>query len=209
MGPQESANIVNLFSEEERKKLGDTVVDDFDSDNRSRAGRMKKCKEFTELYAALTKAKSFPFQNAASINLNVLSYTSLQVHARLFDMIWPDNGKVIYSAPSTIDDFARAALTEKFANSYLRNKMPEMAQGLDDTLAQVVIYGSAFRRTYWDTYESRARTDWIPIEDFVVAHEFRSQDPSMRDVPRYTMVTHPTLWELELYSNQGVYANFA
>lgn len=208
-GPYESANIVELLSAKQQEALADTVLRDFDTDYKSRSARMQKLKEFTELYAALLKPKSFPFQRAANVNLNILSYTSLQTHARLYDMIWPDNGKVIHSWPSSVDDFARATLTEKFANSYVRNKMPEMAQGLDDTLAQLVIYGSAFRRTYWDSYERRVRSDWIPIEDFVVAHEFRSQDPSMRDVPRYTMVSHPTFWELEMHGQEGVYANVA
>jgi len=206
-GPAEGANIVDILGAKEIEKLSAAVISDFDADVKSRSGRMKKCKEFTELYAGLLKPKAFPWRNCANVNLNVLSYTSLQVHARLFDMIWPDNGKIIYSAPSTVDDFQRAAITEKFANSYIRNKMPEMAQGLDDTLAQLVIYGSAFRRTYWDSYEGRVRSDWIPIEDFVVAHEFRSQDPSMRDVPRYTMVYHPTLWELKMHADRGVYSN--
>jgi hypothetical protein len=191
----EIRNLASELTDKERDQLAATVVRDFESDLKSRSGREKKWKEATELYSAMLKPKSHPWQGCANVNLNVLSYTSLQVHARLFDMIWPDNGKVIYSAPSSVDDFGRAAATELFANSYLRTKMTEMAQGLDDSLAQLVIYGSTFRRTAWDAYLDRARTDWIPVEDFVVAQEFRSQDPSMRDVPRYTYVTQPTVWD--------------
>lgn len=203
----EGANLVPLFSKEELKNIGQRVYDDYVSDVKSRSGRMKKHREFIELYAGLQKAKSFPWQNAANVNIPILTYPSLQVHARLFDMVWPENGKVIYSAPRDLSDFARAGATEKFANSYIRTKMPEMGTGLDDTLAQLCIFGSAFRRTYWSTFEGRVCSDWIPIEDFVVAHSFRSQDPSMRDVPRYTLVQHMTIWDLEMYEDRSVFFN--
>lgn len=205
--PNEAVNLCQFFKDEELKNMANKCLDDYSADVRSRTPRMKKLREFTELYSGLMKAKSFPFQNAANVNLPVLTGPCLQVHARLYDMVWPANGKILYSSPTNPSDTYRAQTTELFANSYIRRNMPEMGVGLDDTMAQVVIYGSAFRRTYWNTYEWRVCSDWIPIEDFVVAHSVRSQDPSMRDVPRYTMVQHLTIFDLEQYGRDGVFVN--
>lgn len=204
-GPAEDINLVASLTEEERKKIVDITIRDFDADVDSREPRMRRLAEFQGLYASVMKAKSFPFRNAANINMPVLVYPLLQVQGRLYDMVWPADGKVIYSAPTNLQDVGRAAVTELFANSYLRHKMPEMAQGMDDTLHQVCCYGSAFRRTYWDSHEGRSRSDWIPIEDFVVSYGQRSQDPSLRDVPRYTMVHHLTYYDIETYGDQGIY----
>src|SRR6185295_13297494 len=129
--------------------------------------------------------------------LPVLTTAELQIQGRLYDMVWPANGKVMLCNPTGLHDIDRATTAELFANTYIRRKMPEMGQGLDDTIHQVCIYGSAFRRTYWNAYEGRVCSDWIAIEDFVVAHSQRSQDPSMRDVPRYTMVQHLTYYDIE------------
>lgn len=203
----EVVNLASLFSAKEREDMGKRCWDLYVADVRSRADRMKKYKKFLELYASLTKRNGFPYQNVPHVNVPALAYPMLQVHARLYDMIWPENGKVIHSAPSSPSDMQRATATEKFGNSYIRIRMPEMEQGLDDTLAQMCLFGSAFRRTYWDAYERRVRSDWIPAEDFVVAREHRSQDPSMRDVPRYTLVNHMTMADLETYGQEGIYEN--
>ena len=48
------------------------------------------------------------------------------------------NGQVVHSISTTVADLEVANLTERFANSYLRYKMPEMAQGMDDTCHQIV-----------------------------------------------------------------------
>lgn len=203
----ETVNLTDLFKPEELKKMSQKCLDDYRADVQSRAPRMKKLKEFTELYASQMRAKSFPFNNCANVSLPTLTGPWLQVHARLYDMVWPANGKVIISCPTNLEDEFRANATEKFANSYIRNKMPEMGTGLDDTMSQVVGYGSAFRRTYWNSYEGRACSDYIPIQDFVVAHSVRSQDPSMRDVARYTMVQHFTIYDLESYAEMGFFSN--
>jgi hypothetical protein len=205
--PDEAVNLVSLFKEEELKKIGERVWELYVADAKSCGPRMKKIRDMIEWYTLQTTQKTWPWHKAANIRLPALTYPMLQVQARLYDMIWPENGKVIYSAPSTTADVARAEATEKFGNSYIRTEMPEMEQGLDDTIGQVALCGSGFRRTYWDPHEKRVRSDWIPIEDFVCAHTHRSQDPSMRDVPRYTLVHHMTLADLETYGDSGVFEN--
>lgn len=202
-----SVNLAPSFTEKELEMMSSTVCDDYDADVASRAPRMVRCAEYQGLYASVMKSKSFPFQNAANVNLPILTYPMLQVQGRLYDMIWPANGKIIYSNPTNLGDMARAQITETFGNAYIRNKMPEMAQGLDDTLHQVCIYGSAFRRTYWNDFEERVASDWIPIADFVVMDTQRSQDPSMRDVPRYTLVQRLNRFDLEDWAAKGIYVN--
>lgn len=205
-GPAEDTNLASFFTQDERESMGAKVHRRYIADVRSRSGRMRKCREFMELYAAISKTRSYPYQNIPSISLPILTYPMLQVQARLYDMLWPENGKVLYSAPAGVEDYARASATEKFANSYIRYKMPEMEQGLDDTLAQFCCFGSAFRRTYWDSHEGRVRSDWIPIEDFVAPDWYRCQDPSLRGVPRYTLVHHMTVADLEAHGDSGVFA---
>lgn len=206
-GAVEDANLVGSLTEEEQRQIVDTVIRDFDADTDSRTERMRRLKEFQGLYASVMRAKAFPFRNSANINLPVLATAWLQIQGRLFDMVWPADGNVMYSQAAGPQDVERANATELFGNAYLRHRMPEMPQGIDDSLHQLCGYGSAFRRTYWNSYEGRVCSDWIPIEDFVVAQTQRSQDPSMRDVPRYTLVQHLTYYDIESYGAKGIYSN--
>jgi hypothetical protein len=203
----ERDNLAALLTEDELKVFGTKVVDRFERDTNSRAERMKRLKELQEKYAMVTKQKNFPFHKAANVQTPSLAGPNLQIQARLYDMIWPGNGKVFTVMPATVDDAKFAHLTETFANTYVRYHMPYMAQGLDDTLHQTTLYGSGFRRVCWDAYARKVRADAIPVEDFVVAAYFRSQDPSMSDVPRYTWVQRLALADIEAQGEEGIYVN--
>lgn len=209
-GPEEAINLAPLLSRADKdlgKKLAGKVIDDYAADVSSRRARMKKLAQFERLYAAIVKAKSFPFQNAANVSLPFLAYPSLQTQARLFDMVIPPNGKILVCSPTNEEDVHRAALAEKFGNSYIRHEMDNFESSMDETLLQVVKAGSAFRRTYWDLYEEKVVSDYIPMSDMVVAYKQKSTDPSMRDVPRYTLVLRPTIYDLQEYADRGIYSN--
>lgn len=213
-GPSDAVNLVTLFEGMQDKKgkpllesMAETCLDDYDADVRSRRDRMKKIDEFEKLKASVTKAKSFPFQNAAAVNLPFLAYVVLQTHARLYDMVVPATGKIMICSPTNLSDVERAGLCEKFANSYIRYDMEGFAPGMDTTLMQMCLDGSAFRRTYWNSYEGQVCSDDIPIEDFVVAYNRKCTNPSLRGVPRYTLVQRLTIFDLEDYAAQGLYEN--
>jgi hypothetical protein len=203
----ERSNLAGSMSPEMCKVIATKVRDRYDRDLASRSDRMKRLKDIQEAYALVPKPKNFPFHKAANVRTPTLTGPNLQIQARLYDMVWPASGKVFYVVPGTAEDQMVARLSEMFANSYVRYRMPYMAQGLDDTLHQTCLYGSGFRRTYWDAYFRKVRSDWVPMEDFVVSYKQRSQDPSMSDVPRYTFRHWMTRSELLEYGADGIFIN--
>lgn len=196
MTPTERANLAAFMNPEYLKQLGTKTVTKRNRDLASRSERMKQLARLQKMYALTAEKKNFPWQHCANIKTPSLTGPNLQIQARLYDMIWPANGKVFNVVPANVQVQPFAHTSEQFANAYVRYKMPYMAQGLDDTLHQMCLYGSAFRRTYWDSAEGKVRSDWVPLEDFVVAYRQRSQDPSMSDVPRYTMTHHLSMYDL-------------
>jgi hypothetical protein len=212
--PSDAVNLVPLLRDMLDKKgkpllesMAETCIEDYDADVRSRRDRMKKIDEYEKLFASVMKAKNFPFNNAAVVNLPFLPYVALQTHARLFDMVVPATGKIIYCSPTNLADVERAGMCEKFGNSYLRYRMSDFATGMDVTLLQMCKAGSAFRRTYWNEYAGKVCSDSIPMADFVVAYWQKCDDPSLRGVPRYTLVQHLTYFDLEDYAADGIYEN--
>ncbi len=207
--PTEKDNLAAFMTAEMLKRIGTKCVERYERHLSSRSDRMKKLEQLQKMYALVAETKNFPWHNCANIKTPALTGPNLQIQARLFDMILPPTGKIFTVVPASVADEANAHLTEQFANSYVRYKMPYMAQGLDDTLHQMTLYGSSFRRTYWDASEGRVRSDWIPIEDFVVAYSERSQDPSMSNVECYTLLNRLNTYFLEAQEASGYFVNVA
>ena len=205
MSPTERANLAAFMSPELLKNIGAKVRDRYDRDLQSREPRMKQLTALQKMYALIAEKKNLPWQNCANIKTPNLTGPVLQIQARLYDMIWPATGRVFNVVPATIEDQQFSHHAEAFANSYVRYKMPYMSQGLSSTLHGKCLYGSAFRRTSWDAYEGKVRSDSVPIDDFVVAYSFRSKDPSLSDVPRYTMRQHMSEYEIRQHAARGLY----
>jgi hypothetical protein len=192
---------------ERSKKAAQRVVKRYDSDVTSRAPRMQRCKELQKMYAMVAEQKNFPFHNSANIKTSALTGPTLQIESRLYDMVWPATGRVFNVLAGTVDEMPLMHISEEFSNSYVRYKMPNYGLGWRDTVHQMCLYGSGIRRVYWDATLARIDAGPVPLEDFVVAYRFRSHDPSMSDVPRYTMVHHLCLAELEEMAADGHLVN--
>lgn len=203
-----SVNLVEYFSDAELKKIASRATEDYDDDINSRAKHMRANKHYYELYASVTHVKSWPFQNAANVNVPLLTYAELQTHGRIFDMLIPEKGNIYNALPtraSDEDEVDRANRTELFVNWYFRWAVPEYRMSYDATIWQVLLFGDAFRTAYWDVSENRLRPVWIGVDDFVVPYSCKITDPSMRGVPRYTWVKRMSLFEIQDRGERGEY----
>jgi len=205
--PQEAVNVVKYFSKAEQKKIAARCCDDYDVDVRSRSKHMRRLEAWQKLYSSVLGPKSRPFQNCANVNLPMLAYVVLQIHARLFDMLLPARGTWFYSVPTGEEDVHRAEITEKFTNHYLQREMPDYSFNTHDLLWQFVINGSAFERIIWDLKEGRVKSEAVPIEDFVVPFAEKDLDPYMRNLSRYTYVQYLSLYDLQEYAARGILEN--
>lgn len=206
--PVETVNLVGVFNEEEIKKIALHTIEEYDADKESNAEHIKSFKRIYELYASVMRQKDWPFQGSANINDPILTYATLQVHGRLFDMLMPAKGNLWNSLPTrAFDDQEtdRAERTEIFMNWYTRAKIPDYRSSYDATIWQSILFGSTFRNTYWDVTEKRLRGEWIGVEDFVVAYTTKSTDPNMSDVPRYTIRRHKNADDIEARLDSGEY----
>ena len=203
--PEEQANLAAFMTPERLKVVGTKSVERFNSDKDSRAPRMQQVTRLQKIYALVHEKKSTPWQGCANVKTPSLTGPVLQIQARLYDMLVPATGKFFTVVPATVEDQQYSHQSEAFANSYVRYKMPYMSQGIASVLHGKCLYGSSFRRTSWDAYEGKVRSDTVPIDDFVVRHSMRSRDPSLTDVPRYTMVHHMSGYEIRQHADRGLY----
>lgn len=196
--PNESIDLTSYFTKDERKKVSDRACDDFDADVESRDKHMRRQKRWFELYASVMKAKTWPFDRAANVNVPLATYTTLQIQGRLFDMILPAKGNIFHSMPTDAapDEIDRADRTEKFLNYNARHEIDGFVQVYDECLFQMAICGSAFRYDEWDDVAGNISPVCVPIQDMVVPYNAKATSPTMRGVPRYTRVLHMTYFDM-------------
>lgn len=187
-------NLVEYFSpgDPALDEIGQTAWRRWDLASRQREGHMEKAKKWLNLYGLVKQEKTWPFANCANIVSPLLLGAVVHTHATLYDMLVPGEGQLYFSKPTTLDDaeVERANNTELVLNQVIRSDIPNYEIGWDDSLWQLVLLGSMFRRVVWGATEGRILADSISLDDFVVPYRCKVLDPNMLGVPSYTWVQY-------------------
>lgn len=208
-GPPEADNLVEFLSEAQQHAISTRVHTDFYADIDSRSKHMARLKRWDELYSSVMRAKTWPFDKAANVNIPMLNTGVLQIQGRLYDMILPAKGELFHSMPmdQRPDELDRANRTEMYLNFLARHEIPGFTQIYDELLFQMCIYGSAFMSYMWSETEGCIQPECISAEDMVVPYEAKSKDPRMKGVPRYTRVRWMSYYDLIEKGAEGYFSN--
>lgn len=197
--PPESINLCEFLDEKQAQSISQRVCSDFDADVESCSLHMARLRRWLELYSSLMKAKTWPFDRAANVNVPLSTYTILQIQGRLFDMILPSKGELFHSMPTnqSNEELDRANRTELYLNYLARHEIPGFTQIYDELLFQMCIYGSSFMSYMWNEAENCIQPECISAADMVVPFGAKSKSPQMKGVPRYTRVRWMTYYEIQ------------
>lgn len=198
-GPPETINLCEYLTAEECKRVAARVVDDFIADVESGSKHMQRLKRWTELYASVMRAKTWPFDRAANVNVPIVTYTVLQIQGRLFDMILPSKGELFHSLPTDQQpaELDRANRTELYLNYLARHQIPGFTQIYDELLFQMSIYGSSFMSYMWNEALNQIEPECISAADMVVPFNAKAKSPQMHGVPRYTRIRWMTYYDIQ------------
>ena len=132
-------NIVDILDEDERTKLGNTCVDEYDKDMKDREEWATVVEESLDSAAQdkAVEAKTTPWPNASNINVPLLTTAALQFNARMYPavvkgdeavlckVVGQDNGRPEDGAqPADRPDDADAAASARAAGSCHRPAGP-------------------------------------------------------------------------------------
>lgn len=206
-GPPESINLVEFLPKGEADRIAQRVVTDFTADVESGSKHMERLKRWAELYSSVMKAKTWPFDRAANVNVPLVEYTVLQIQGRLFDMILPAKGELFHSLPldQRPEELDRANRTELKLNYLCRHEIPGFIQIYDELLFQMALYGSAFMSYMWNEEEGYPQPECISAADMVVPFGAKSKSPQMKGVPRYTRIRWMTYYDLMEKGAEGFF----
>ena len=167
-----NANETKLSAEEFLKRVGEVVVEDFQHDKASRAEWEENKAAELKLFLNHMDPKSWPWPGCSNVNVPFITVSTVQFQARSYDALIPPK-KIVKAFDTGDDNEARAKRVAEYMNYDLLYKQEEFEDGMDKTLMQLPVMGSAFRKTYFDAVLQRNRTDYVSASDLVVNYNAR------------------------------------
>ena len=209
--PEESqidfgANLVEFIDDSDLSKLASDVIDSVKSDKESRADWEKTYTDGLKyLGMKFDEARSQPFAGSSGVVHPILAESVTQFQAQAYKELLPAKGPVkteIIGARSPEVEM-QADRVQQFMNYYIMNIMQEYDPEMDMLLFYLPLAGSAFKKVYFDTAQSRAMSKFIAPEDLVVPYE-------ASDLSSAERVTHVLLMsrnEIKKQQLSGFYAD--
>lgn len=162
-------------------EMGQIVVEDYEADVASRATWEANISTILKLFSSFADPKTYPWPGCSNVKLPIITVAAIQFHARAYDSLIPS--KDIMRAIATGDeDVEQAKRVEKYMNYQLLYKMKEFKPGMDTSLLQIPLFGSVFRKTYFDFEKRRPASVSVNAMDLVLPYSYTNFD----SVPRKT-----------------------
>lgn len=179
-----TANVATLLDKADLLAIGDEVIRGFDSDLTSRSDWEEDLTRWTELSLQVTKAKTYPWPNAANVKFPLLATAAMQFAARAYPTLVPSDGKVVKCKVIGSDpDGQKAARAQRVSThmSYqVLYQMEDWEEDMDKLLLSLPIAGTCFKKTYFDSNKQKNVSKLILPKNLVVNYFTRSLEEAER-----------------------------
>lgn len=187
------------------KEKGAEVVRLFNEDKQSCKDYFDKCGEVYKVYFGQMPPKDPDFAETASVHVPIMAEAVDRIHARMYQQRLPPKGELLVATPTGPDDEPRERRLTKHLNWQLRNQIREYRSLHDVNMTRTLLVGSAFTYVYYDAVKRRPCLHALPTTDVVMAYTQKTEDLSLLDVPRYTIIWRKHARELRAEEKKGVY----
>jgi hypothetical protein len=196
------SNLAEGKKEEELKKIGNTVCEDYESDMHSRSGWDERIKRWYTLFSGLIEHKTHPWENASNVNIPLMSTACLQFQSRAYEALLPPKeiAKCFSTDGQSIDSAARC---QKFMNWQLTDQMEEWEENMDILLLMLPIYGVGIKKTYFDSVLGRNVSITLRADEFAAPYGVKR----LEDSPRMTHAYMMHLNDIKIKGKEGLWIN--
>jgi len=202
-------NLVEVYKQGEDgevilKDIASEVMELYDADKESRSDWEGISADAVELLGFAITKKDKPFPGACGASHPVLSQAVVKFQAKAYKELFPAHGPVRTRIMGTAspEAQARSNRVKEFMNYQTTKLMPEYGPQLDKLLFHCALFGSAFKKTYYDAALQRPTSRLVKSEDFVI--DYYADD--LETAERYTHKMTMTDNEIKRYQMAGVYS---
>jgi hypothetical protein len=189
--PDFHANLAEYIDESDLGAIGNELLEDFESDSRSREDWEQTYKKGLDLLGLKIEDRSSPWPGACGVFHPILSEAAVRFQSQAIMETFPAGGPVKTKIVGRItpERERQAQRVKEDLNYILTEKMSEYRSEHERMLFALPLAGAAFKKVYFDPTLGRPASIYIPAEDFVAP--YGASD--LQTAPRYThiMRKHP------------------
>ena len=189
--PGFNANLAEHMDDSDLGAIGHELLDDFESDSRSREDWEQTYKKGLDLLGLKIEDRSSPWPGACGVFHPILSEAAVRFQSQAIMETFPAGGPVKTKIVGRItpERERQAHRVKEDLNYILTEKMSEYRNEHERMLFALPLAGAAFKKVYFDPTLGRPASIYIPAEDFVAP--YGASD--LQTAPRYThiMRKHP------------------
>lgn len=200
------ANLAVNFSKEELQKLSSYLIDSIDEDIEARRDWLESVEKIRNCCLGIridnlkNKEDSINFSNVGDTTLLT---AILRLYALMRGELYPSNGPVGFKIFGQSNDFLseKGEKVRDWLNYYLTVKDKAYYPDSERMLLYLILYGSAFRKIYYDKLLEQPISRFIAPEDFIINNDCTS----ILESSRLTHVLHLSKKEILLKQQSGIY----
>jgi len=197
------ANLADMLDDQELNLIAMELSESFQNDKDSREDYDSIAEEGVTLLGLQDENGDEPFPGACGATHPALTQSVVKFQAKAYKELFPTEGPVrtrIIGA-QTPQKTEQANRVRHFLNYQTQLQMPEYGPELDRLLFYVGLYGSAFKKTYWDATLQRPRTQYVKAQDFYIDYYASDLETAERFTHTYSMSQN----EIRKYQLAGMF----
>ena len=183
-----SDNLALHMDERELEEIGQQVIQKYGADKDARQDWEQMFEKGFELLGLKLQETSEPFEGACTAVHPLIIENAVKFQSKASQELFPPKGpvKTQIIGKVTSDKEGQAKRVKEFMNYEISEMMPEYFEEFERLLFQLPIFGSAFKKIYFDASSSRPTSEFVSVDQFYVP--FNS--PDLKRADRYTHVIY-------------------
>ena len=186
---QFDANLADFMPEEDIQKTANDLEEGFTRDKDSRQEYDEIAEDGIKLLGLQYDDSAGSFPGSAGVTHPVLAQAVVKFQAKAYKELFPTEGPVRtrIMGVQTQQKLEQANRVRQFLNWQTQTQMPEYGPELDKLLFHVALYGTAFKKTFWDPSLQRPVTEFIKSSDFYVDYYATNLEGAERYTHKYLL----------------------
>ena len=199
------ANLADILDEQQLADVARELSEAFENDKDSREDYDSIAEDGVTLLGLQDERGDEPFPGACAATHPALTQAVVKFQAKAYKELFPTEGPVRTRIIGTQnpEKMEQANRVRHFMNYQTQLQMPEYGPELDRLLFYVGLYGSAFKKTYWDATLQRPRTQYVKAQDFYIDYYASDLETAERFTHTYSMSQN----EIRKYQLAGMFTD--
>jgi len=187
MDTEHDANLVESMEESDVQKITNELLEGFDRDKQSREEYDEIAEDGIGLLGLQYDDSAGSFPGSSGVTHPVLAQAVVRFQAKAYKELFPTEGPVrtVIMGTQTQEKLDQSNRVRQFLNWQTQTQMPEYGPQLDKMLFHVALYGTSFKKTYFNPALQRPVTEFIKAQDFYVDYYASDLETAERYTHKY------------------------